>query len=128
MKVSLVDDLLGDSRSRAVAHMGYSRNLAAPDAPAHGCAQGEEISALSSGSRCFDLLPGAMSTLTMMAMNYRTVSTSRREIDLATGILVGLRGCSERDAFTELVAVVQHTGIGLGSIARALRGDRRNLR
>jgi len=53
-------------------------------------------------------------------MSYRTVSTSRREIDLATGILVGLRGCSEREAFAELVAVVQHTGIGLGSIARAL--------
>jgi len=56
----------------------------------------------------------------MVPMSYRTVSTSRREIDLATGILVGLRGCSERDAFAELVAVVQHTGIGLGSIARAL--------
>ena len=53
-------------------------------------------------------------------MSFSTVSTSRREIDLAIGILVGLRGCSERDAFAELVAVVQHTGIGLGSIARAL--------
>jgi hypothetical protein len=56
----------------------------------------------------------------MEHMSYRTVDTSRRVIDLATGILVGLRGCSERDAFAELVAVVQHTGIGLGSIARAL--------
>ncbi len=57
----------------------------------------------------------------MAVMSYRTVSTSRREIDLATGIfLVGLRGCSERDAFAELVTVVQQTGIGLGSIARAL--------
>ncbi|BBY61884.1 hypothetical protein MHEL_01270 [Mycolicibacterium helvum] len=56
----------------------------------------------------------------MVPMSYRTVDTSRRVIDLATGILVGLRGCSERDAFAELVAVVQRTGIGLGSIARAL--------
>ena len=56
----------------------------------------------------------------MIAMSYRTVDTSRRVIDLATGILVGLRGCSEREAFAELVAVVQHTGIGLSSIARAL--------
>jgi hypothetical protein len=56
----------------------------------------------------------------MVHMSYRTVDTSRRVIDLATGILVGLRGCSEREAFAELVAVVQHTGIGLGSIARAL--------
>ena len=47
-------------------------------------------------------------------MSYRTVDTSRREIDLATGILVGLGGCSEREAFAELVAVVQHTCIGLG--------------
>lgn len=56
----------------------------------------------------------------MIHMSYHTVDTSRRVIDLATGILVGLRGCSEREAFTELVAVVQRTGIGLGSIARAL--------
>jgi len=53
-------------------------------------------------------------------MSYHTVDTSRRVIDLATGILVGLRGCSEREAFAELVAVVQRTGIGLGSLARAL--------
>jgi hypothetical protein len=55
-----------------------------------------------------------------MHMSYRSVDTSRRVIDLATGILVGLRGCSEREAFAELVAVVQRTGIGIGSIARAL--------
>ncbi|WP_445165963.1 ANTAR domain-containing protein [Mycolicibacterium sp. Dal123E01] len=53
-------------------------------------------------------------------MSYRAVDTSRRVIDLATGILVGLRGCSEHAAFTELVTVVQRTGIGLGSIAQAL--------
>jgi ANTAR domain len=53
-------------------------------------------------------------------MSYRSVDTSRRVIDLATGILVGLRGCSEGEAFAELVAVVQRTGIGLASVARAL--------
>lgn len=53
-------------------------------------------------------------------MSYRRVDTSRRVIDLAIGVLVGLRGCSEREAFAELVAVVQHTGVGLVSIARAL--------
>ncbi|WP_167100265.1 ANTAR domain-containing protein [Mycobacterium sp. DL592] len=53
-------------------------------------------------------------------MSYRYVDTSRRVIDLATGILVGLRGCSEREAFAELVAAVHRTGVGLGAIARAL--------
>ena len=53
-------------------------------------------------------------------MNHRHGETSRRVIDVATGILVGLRGCSEREAFGELVTAVQQTGIGLGSIARAL--------
>lgn len=53
-------------------------------------------------------------------MTYRRVDTSRRVIDLATGILVALRGCSEREAFAELVAGVQQTGVGLGALARAL--------
>ncbi|WP_328358153.1 ANTAR domain-containing protein [Mycobacterium sp. NBC_00419] len=53
-------------------------------------------------------------------MSYRYVDTSRRVIDLATGILVGLRGCSEQEAFAELVAAVHRTGVGLGAIARAL--------
>jgi hypothetical protein len=53
-------------------------------------------------------------------MTHRPGETPRRVIDLATGILVGLRGCSERDAFAELVAVVHRTGVGIGSIARAL--------
>ena len=56
----------------------------------------------------------------MVAMSYRSVDTSRRVIDLATGILVGLRGCTEREAFAELVAVVQQTGISLGRLAQAL--------
>ena len=46
--------------------------------------------------------------------------TSRKAIDVAVGILVGLRGCSEREAFDELARVVRETGIGLGSTATAL--------
>lgn len=46
--------------------------------------------------------------------------TSRRVIDVAIGILVGLRGCSQREAFEELVRVVNQTGVGIGSIASGL--------
>lgn len=46
--------------------------------------------------------------------------SSRRVIDVAVGVLVGLRGCSHRAAFDELVLVVNRTGIGIGSIAGAL--------
>jgi len=46
--------------------------------------------------------------------------TSRQVIDIAVGILIGLRGCSRADAFGELVHVVHQTGIGLGSIASGL--------
>ena len=57
----------------------------------------------------------------MAVMNYRPeADTSRRVIDLATGILVGLRGCSQREAFEELVRVVNQTGVGIGSIATGL--------
>ena len=46
--------------------------------------------------------------------------TSRRVIDIAIGILVGLRGCTERQAFDELVAVVKETGLGIGRVAGGL--------
>lgn len=46
--------------------------------------------------------------------------TSRKSIDVAVGILVGLRGCSEREAFEELARVVHESGVGLGSTATAL--------
>ncbi|UXA16390.1 ANTAR domain-containing protein [Mycobacterium sp. SMC-4] len=46
--------------------------------------------------------------------------TSRQVIDVAVGILIGLRGCSRREAFDELVAVVHRTGTGLGTIASGL--------
>jgi hypothetical protein len=57
----------------------------------------------------------------MASMSYRAgEDTSRRVIDVAVGILVGLRGCSEREAFQELVRVVHQTGIGIGSLASGL--------
>lgn len=46
--------------------------------------------------------------------------TSRRSIDLAIGILMGLRRCSEREAFDDLVNAVYETGVGPGALARAL--------
>ena len=58
-------------------------------------------------------------------MGYSATSpdeTSRKVIDVAIGILVGLRGCSQREAFDELVRVVRQTGIGIGSIATGLVG------
>jgi hypothetical protein len=57
----------------------------------------------------------------MAFMSYRTShETSRRVIDVATGILIGLRGCSDREAFDELVQVVHQTGIGIGRLAAGL--------
>lgn len=53
-------------------------------------------------------------------MDYRTDATSRRVIDIAIGILVGLRGCTERQAFDELVSVVKQTGLGIGRVAGGL--------
>ena len=50
----------------------------------------------------------------------RTHSASRRVIDLAIGILMGLRGCSEQEAFNEFVAAMHDTGIGPGTLAQAL--------
>jgi len=54
-------------------------------------------------------------------MSYRRAEdSSRRVIDVAVGILVGLRGCSDQQAFEELVRVVNQTGIGIGSLAAGL--------
>lgn len=54
-------------------------------------------------------------------MSYRAEEhTSRRVIDVATGILVAFRGCSQREAFEELVRVVNLTGVGIGSVASGL--------
>ena len=51
---------------------------------------------------------------------YVAAEPSRRVIDMATGILVALRGCSDREAFDELVRVVNQTGIGIGRLAAGL--------
>ena len=51
---------------------------------------------------------------------FRANDTSRKVIDTAIGVLVGLRGCSPGDAFTELVQVTRQTGIGIGTIASGL--------
>jgi hypothetical protein len=73
------------------------------------------------GSARAELCAGARRARTISFMSYRaTQHTSRREIDVAVGILVGLRGCSERAAFDELVGVVHDTGIGIGGIATGL--------
>ena len=45
---------------------------------------------------------------------------SRHVIDVAIGVLMGLRRCSERQAFNEIAAAVSETGIGLNSICRGL--------
>jgi len=50
----------------------------------------------------------------------RTGDASRRDLDVAVGILIGLRGCAEREAFDELVAVATTTGLGLFNVARSL--------
>jgi len=46
--------------------------------------------------------------------------TSRKVIDVATGILVGLRCYSPGEAFEELVSVMNRTGVGIGSLATGL--------
>jgi hypothetical protein len=63
----------------------------------------------------------AAASITMARMSYRARGdTSRRVIDVAIGILIGLRGCSEREAFDELVRAVHQTGIGIGTLATGL--------
>lgn len=50
----------------------------------------------------------------------QNVDTSRRVIDVAMGVLIGLRGYSEQQAFEELVEAMRSTGVGIGSLAAAL--------
>lgn len=56
----------------------------------------------------------------MTYRGFRADDTSRTTIDVAIGVLVGLRGCARDQAFAELVRVVHHTGLGIGSIGGAL--------
>lgn len=54
---------------------------------------------------------------------------SRRTIDHAVGVLIGLRGCTQEAAFDELVAAVRRSNRSLSEVASALvtaaggRGD-----
>ena len=45
---------------------------------------------------------------------------SRREIDLAIGVLMGIRRCSAQDALEALVGATRVSGVGLGGVSRAL--------
>jgi hypothetical protein len=56
----------------------------------------------------------------MSEASWRGEPSSRRAIDVAIGILMALRRCSERDAFDELAAAVHETGIGLSTLSEAL--------
>jgi hypothetical protein len=56
----------------------------------------------------------------MIEATWRGEPSSRRAIDVAIGILMGLRRCSEREAFDELAAAVHETGVGLGTLCGAL--------
>lgn len=51
---------------------------------------------------------------------YTAQPNSRRYIDVAIGVLVGLRQCTAGEAFEEIANAVHETGIGLGQISRAL--------
>ncbi|AEV74787.1 response regulator with putative antiterminator output domain [Mycolicibacterium rhodesiae NBB3] len=69
------------------------------------------------------MLAAHRSPSTIVAVSYtglRANDTSRKVIDTAIGVLVGLRGCSPAEAFTELVQVTRQTGIGIGTIASGL--------
>lgn len=46
--------------------------------------------------------------------------SSRHVIDVPIGVLVGLRRCSEQQAFNEIASAVSETGVNLGSICRRL--------
>ena len=44
----------------------------------------------------------------------------RRHIDVAIGVLIGLRHCSEKQAFADIATAVHETGIGLRGVCDAL--------
>jgi hypothetical protein len=55
-----------------------------------------------------------------MNQNEHADMVSRSVIDMAIGVLMALRRCSEREAFNEIADAVRETGVGLGSLSRAL--------
>jgi hypothetical protein len=45
---------------------------------------------------------------------------SRREIDMAIGVLMGMRRCPAPEALDALVTATRATGVGLGGVSRTL--------
>lgn len=56
----------------------------------------------------------------MTDVDHRGDLELQRAIDLGIGIVMGLRRCSERDAFDDLVNAVHETGVGPAGLADAL--------
>jgi hypothetical protein len=56
----------------------------------------------------------------MLDHGRRPDTGSRKTIDVAIGVLVGLRACAPDEAFEDLASAVHDTGIGLGALASAL--------
>ena len=46
--------------------------------------------------------------------------SARKHIDVAIGVLIGLRHCSEQQAFAAIATAVHETGIGLKGVCYAL--------
>nr|WP_101950293.1 ANTAR domain-containing protein [Mycobacterium sp. 3519A] len=53
-------------------------------------------------------------------MSTNADTLSRRAIDMAIGVLMGLRHCTERQAFDEIACAVNQTGMSLGQVCREL--------
>jgi hypothetical protein len=45
---------------------------------------------------------------------------SRREIDMAIGVLMGIRRCSQKEALATLVHATRATGVGIGGVSQTL--------
>lgn len=53
--------------------------------------------------------------------NYRPGEhRSRREIDMALGVVMGIRRCSAKEALEVLAGGTRASGVGLGGVSRAL--------
>ncbi len=48
----------------------------------------------------------------MTGAEYTAETNARRSIDMAIGVLVGLRRCTAREAFAEIANAVHENGIG----------------
>lgn len=56
----------------------------------------------------------------MEPCRYSPAHSSRRPIDMAIGVVIALRRCSEEQAFQHIVAAAHHTHVGLGATSDAL--------